>query len=294
HQPSAETTFYFLGALSDGLGPRRHLDEITASDLAVYVAKRRAHLSNASVNRELECFRRVLRRASQVWGVQGLTINWRALLLPEPPGRDRHLSEDEERRLFQAVAEIRPDMEPLIRFAILSGVRLANAIGLTWADVDFTAGTIKFRVKSRRPGGDRHVLPISQGMLVLLANERTNHEGYVFTYEARHRRMGIGTRHPYTTTGWRKTWKRILEQAGIEDFRFHDLRHTAGTRILQATGNLALAQRLLGHKDISTTLRYAHVVMDDLRAGLAAVEQRHNNGRAHDAVTDKVLEKKGK
>ena len=65
-----------------------------------------------------------------------------------------------------------------------------------------------------------------------------------------------------------------LTAAEIENFRFHDLRHTRGTRILRQTGNLAAAQKALAHKNIRTTLRYAHAFDDDVRKALEASESR--------------------
>jgi integrase len=57
--------------------------------------------------------------------------------------------------------------------------------------------------------------------------------------------------------------------AGVQDFRFHDLRHTLGTRMLRKTQNPKLVQQLMGHKDIEATMRYAHVLMDDMAAAMA-------------------------
>uniref|UniRef100_UPI0037511B05 tyrosine-type recombinase/integrase n=1 Tax=Cypionkella sp. TaxID=2811411 RepID=UPI0037511B05 len=64
------------------------------------------------------------------------------------------------------------------------------------------------------------------------------------------------------------TIKAAMTEAGIEDFRFHDLRHTFASRLLRLTGNLKLVSRLLGHTQIETTMRYAHVLDEDLRTGL--------------------------
>jgi integrase len=64
------------------------------------------------------------------------------------------------------------------------------------------------------------------------------------------------------------------EGAGIDGFRFHDLRHTRGSRILRHTGNLAIVQKALAHRSIKTSLRYAHASDDDVRRGLDASESR--------------------
>jgi hypothetical protein len=77
-----------------------------------------------------------------------------------------------------------------------------------------------------------------------------------------------------TETVLRKPWAAALKAAAIEGFRFHDLRHTRGTRILRATGNLKAAQRALAHKSIKTMLRYAHATDEDVRRALDASESR--------------------
>jgi len=63
----------------------------------------------------------------------------------------------------------------------------------------------------------------------------------------------------------------------VENFRFHDTRHTAATRVLRAS-NLKVAQRLLGHADIATTTKYAHALDDDIRAALNAAADAANVG----------------
>ena len=83
-------------------------------------------------------------------------------------------------------------------------------------------------------------------------------------------------RYPFSKNGWARKWYKALEDAGIGDFRFHDLRHTKGTRALRATGNLKAVQKLLGHADITTTSRYAHALEDDVRAMMLASESRNS------------------
>jgi site-specific recombinase XerD len=102
-----------------------------------------------------------------------------------------------------------------------------------------------------------------------------------------------GERRPITDGGFKTHWRRYVRDAGIaEDFRRHDTRHTAGTRYVRATGNLKGAQRLLGHTRIETTTRYAHVLLEDIRAGQEAVEaardtsQAGQRGRAAPATSD--------
>ncbi len=81
-------------------------------------------------------------------------------------------------------------------------------------------------------------------------------------------------RYPMTAQVLRKPWAEAKKAAGVENFRFHDLRPTRCTRILRATGNLAAAKEALKHRSIKTTLRYAHATDDDVRQALEVSDSR--------------------
>lgn len=259
------------------LGKHKLLSEIAPVDLSAFAARRRATLSNRSVNAEIEHLRAVIRRAAALWSVETPTINWQELLLTEAGEREHVLSAEEEDRLFSA---LRPDYHAMVRFALVTGVRLGNVIGLTWRQVDWDARVIVFRVKSHKPGGELHYVPITGAVAAILSLERGNNREWVFTYVCAANKHdphhGIaqkkGARYPFTRSGWRRPWAAALKTAEIEDFRFHDLRHTAGTRALHAHRNLKTVQRMLGHKNIATTLRYTRSDVDDVRAAMEAVE----------------------
>ena len=277
------------------LGPHKMLSEITDSDIAMMVAKRRGQVavnrkkpvSNATVNRETELLRRIIRRAKDLWGVDiGDEPKWSKLLLPEADERVRELTGEEEKKLFAA---LRDDFKPMVEFAIMSGLRLANVIRLTWKEVDLATGKLTVRTKSLKPGGKVHTIPISPAMRVLIANQHGNHPIFVFTYvceKSRNEKMGTkrvaGHRYPFSRDGWRKAWAAALEDAGIEDCRFHDLRHTAATRIVRATGNIKIAQKLLGHASLVSTARYAHVSQDDVLEAMMKVDHRKITGPKDD------------
>jgi integrase len=77
-----------------------------------------------------------------------------------------------------------------------------------------------------------------------------------------------GRRYPFTRDGWRKAWGAALAEAGISDLRFHDLRHTFGTRLYRLTGDIRKVQKAIGHRDISSTLRYENSGVEDIRAAM--------------------------
>jgi integrase len=107
-------------------------------------------------------------------------------------------------------------------------------------------------------------------MTAVIAERKSEHPIYIFTYVCKRSRgeRKKGQRYPYSQNGWRKDWKAALEAAGIEDFRFHDLRHTFGTRVLRTTRNVKLVQKAMAHDDITTTAKYGHVLLDDIREGM--------------------------
>lgn len=277
--PSWGFTRTTLALLIAGLGAGALLSEITQRELLHHFSKRRHGRANSSVNRELVVCRAMWRWAAKARYDVGEMPDWRALLLKVPDAVPRELSAAEEGKLFD---QIRPDLYAFCDFALKTGWRQSEVIGLRWSDVDLGARTAATRIK----GGDIVRRPLTQDMLVIIANQ-AKVGPFVFTYEAartkpaftdkrgrKHPARKKGDRYPMTKTVLRRPWAAALAAAGVEAFRFHDLRHTRGTRILRATGNLKAAQRALAHRSINTTLRYAHATDDDVRQALDASESR--------------------
>jgi hypothetical protein len=78
-----------------------------------------------------------------------------------------------------------------------------------------------------------------------------------------------GQRYPVTEAGLKTAMRRAVPKSGVTNFRFHDTRHTAATRVLRKS-NLRVVQTLLGHSDVKTTTKYAHALKEDVRAALEA------------------------
>jgi integrase len=272
-----------LGYLTDFFGPGSRLSEIDNSKLTEFVSRRRATrwrgklISNATVNRDIEVARAVFRRAHKTWKVDiGEMPDWESIMLKEPEGRIRELTLDEEKELFK---HLRKDMHPMVQFALLTGMRMNNVITLTWRQVDFDNQILHVRTKSKKPGGDIHIVPMTSEISNLLLAQKGNNAIHVFTYvceKSRAKRIK-GHRYPYSYGGWKRAWRSALDAAGIEDFRFHDLRHTGATRTLRVS-NLKVVQKMLGHSDIASTARYAHAEVDDVRKAMEGAGSRKNPG----------------
>lgn len=259
------------------------LSKIGDAEIAAAVAKRRGEevskgktVANATVNRTLtQPLRAILRRARFTWKQTVQDVVWKTHFLPEAQERVREATAAEEQTLAE---KIRNDYEPAFRFAILTGCRRAEIVGLQWPSVNFFSR--QFTVRGKR--GKERAIPMTTKVYALLWSLKDHHPAAVFTYVAKRPRDGRkGERVPITVEGFKSEWRRTKARAQVPNFKFHDTRHTAATRLLRSTGNLKHAQRLLGHTEIATTSRYAHVTDDDLRAGL---EASHTTGTATEAV----------
>jgi len=262
-------TLQALDWLDRRIGSNVLVSAIDAGKVAALVATRRGEgVGNATVNRGVcEPLRAILRLAGEVWGQTVHRIEWRRHFLREAQERVREATTEEEARL---IAAMRGDYAPALRFAILSGCRRAEIVGLTWAKVDFFNREFTVTGKGERS----RAIPMTQAIYDLLWGEKDYHPTAVFTYVAKRPRDGAvrGERQPITMEGFKTEWRRARKRAGVADFRFHDTRHTAATRIMRGSGNLKAAQQLLGHSSIATTSRYAHVTKNDLRAAMEAGE----------------------
>lgn len=275
----SKTEDYIIANAVDGLGGERYLSDITQSDLSSYFAQRGGKVSASSVNREIDSIRPIWRGVMKSHDV-GEMPDWNKLKYAVPEKAHRELFHDEEDALFD---KLRDDFRGFTEFALKSGWRLREVRHLRWSDLNLGQGIAKTVIK----GGDIISRPLTEELKVIIANQ-PRVGPFVFTYVCQKSRKAFtdtkGRKHParlkgeryaFTQWGWRRPWAEALKQAGIEALRFHDLRHTRGTRILRHTNNLAIAQKALAHKSIKTTLRYAKAADEDVRWGLEVSESRN-------------------
>jgi len=232
----------FLGGVTLSEIDRDLLDRITQARLAGNVA-------NSTVNRTLEIIRAILRKAVYEW--EWLDRYPKVRMLPEPKRRLRWLTREQAERLL---AELPAHLVPMVRFSLETGLRQANVTGLQWEQVDLarcTAWIHPDQAKARKA----IAVPLSARAVAVLRGEIGKHAESVFTYQ------GAPVKEVNT-----KAWRMALKRAGIEDFRWHDLRHTWASWHIQAGTPLHVLQELGGWETTEMVRRYAHLSSDHLAA----------------------------
>lgn len=262
---SLENDITFIERFKAFFGAEALVKEITAQRIAQYdkhrltqASRLKRAISPASVNRELAVLRHLLRLAEE-WGYIDKVPKIR--LGKESEGRLRFLSEEEAVRLLQACEESRnPYLKTIVTTALHTGMRRGEILGLTWDRVDFSRGVL---LLEKTKSGRRREVPMNQAVYAALsALPGLKEKGLVFC-------RGDGA-------AWgkiRTAFDTACERAKIEDFRFHDLRHTCASWLIQRGRSLKEVQELLGHRTFAMTLRYAHLSPDRLRDAVASLER---------------------
>lgn len=290
HHAGAANTERQIGYLIEFLGKNKLISEISGDDVAKLVAWRRGHrvrkdgplISPYTVNDTTEQLKKLFTRA-KTWGVHfDREPRWRDHWLSEPQERVRELHATEALSL---ATNMRGDYAPFFDFLALSGMRWnVEARVLRWSEVFWQEGQIRTKGK----GGAEIVVPITPAIRSIVWPLQGHHPEFVFTYVAvrtvdktinGHRHSFVqGKRYPLTKEGTKTAWRRLRKRAGIaagpDGFRLHDARHNLATKLLRETGNLKLVSQALNHTKLETTMKYAHVLRDEVAAALVDVQAK--------------------
>jgi integrase len=179
----------------------------------------------------------------------------------ENNARSRFLSEDELHRLLTACQESKsPDLLLAVMLAVTTGARQGEILGLRWKDIDLTAGVLRLRVdnETTTKGGVRSLPIVSQVRPLLQDRLAAYRQGKVadltgsdLVFPSR-----VSLNRPVQL---RKPFETALERAGIKDFVWHDLRHSAASFMAANGASLLEIGAVLGHKCAQTTARYSHL-----------------------------------
>ena len=163
---------------------------------------------------------------------------------PEPKRRIRWLTPDQVHILLKELPEHLAD---LVRFSLATGLRQANVLGLEWSQIDMLRNVAWIHGEQAKAGRDIHV-SLNTTALLVLEKRIGIHPKFVFTYKDK--RIGqVST----------KAWYNALKRAGIENFRWHDLRHTWASWLAQGGVPLNVIQEMGAWQSAEMVRRYAHL-----------------------------------
>jgi integrase len=204
---------------------------------------------NSTVRRYLAALSHALTVAVKEWGWLDDSPMRKVTKPREPRGRVRFLSDQERCQLLRACQASRnPYLHTIVLLALATGARRGELLGLRWPDVDLRRGTLTFH---ETKNGERRAVPLTGQALALIGQH------------ARIRRLDTTLVFPNATggrpLGIRDAFEGAVERAGIKDFRFHDLRHTAASYLAMSGASLAEIAEVLGHKTLAMVKRYAHL-----------------------------------
>ena len=229
----------------------KFLHEIIQRDVENFIDWRLQHCNPRSrkpiapntVNKDLGVLRNMFNKA-QEWEyfsgrnpVQGLKF------LPVDNKRTRFLEKEEIRRLLENCDK---HLKDIVEFALNTGMRKGEIFNLKWHDIDFNRGLVHI-LKTKN--GEKREIPMNEAVRDILYRVRKNPDSpYVFaSFNGK----------PFNDI--KKSFYTALNKAEIENFRFHDLRHTFASQLVMAGVDLMTVKELLGHKTIEMTLRYSHL-----------------------------------
>ena len=226
----------------------KHLDEITI-DAVDRVAKirREGVKTVAAVNRTMSVLRAILRRAERRW--EWLDKAPAVRMLPEPKRRVRWLTHEEVDRLLP---ELPDHLKEMVRFSLATGLREMNVTQLRWDQIDLTRRVAWMHSDEVKTGKSLSV-PLNDDAVAIIRRQIGKHLIHVFTYDG----------EPVTRAN-NHAWRKALKRAGIENFRWHDLRHTWASWHVQAGTPLHVLQELGGWQSYEMVRRYAHLSADQL------------------------------
>ncbi len=245
-----------LGLLRKHIEPiwgKRYLDQITKADVIALMAKHRTTHAPGSCNRLLILLRYVF-SCSLKWEIPGIKSNPTAgiPLMKEDNVKERYLSSTEANRLYEVLMESENAMlKYIIPMLILTGARKREVLDARWEDFDYERCI--WRIHTTKLGKPRFV-PMSDAVMNLLES--------VPRYDCIWAFPNPKTLKPYVSIF--HSWNTARQEAGLADVRIHDLRHSYASFLVNAGRTLYEVQRLLGHTQIKTTQRYAHLSHDTL------------------------------
>ena len=233
----------------------KELTAINRAMLDEVRAKRAKLVKPPTVNRNMALVRAVLNKACNEW--EWIDRVPKVGMFKQGEGRIRSLSREEFARLLR---ELPPHLADMAVFSVATGLRRSNVTQLKWSQVSLERRHLWVAAKDHKNGAP-HSVPLNEPAMQVLHKRKGDHPTYVFTYEGK----------PVYQVST-KAWQAALKRAEIENFRWHDLRHTFATWHRQAGTPTYELQRLGGWKSQSMVERYAHLSPEGLQSAASRLD----------------------
>ncbi len=233
---------------------KKHLGDYALS--AITPGMLAEHRDSLARTRKNSTVRRYLAALSHVFTIAVKEYQWlnenpcqKIRKPPEPRGRVRFLSDNERQRLLGACkASASAHLYTIVVLALSTGARKMELCSLTWQHVNLKRATITI---DDSKNGERRTLPLAGFALNLMrqhAKVRRLDTPLVFPSPDGHKPLDI-----------RSAWETVVQRANLEDFHFHDLRHSAASYMLMNGASLGEIAEILGHRSVQVTRRYSHL-----------------------------------
>lgn len=236
------------------------LDRLTPEAVAEYRDCRLAQVSPSSVRRELAVLQHCLEIARREWGICLVKNPVAEIKKPSQSlARQRRIEIAELDILRKALIKSRNRLlTNVVHFAIHTGMRRSEILSIRWADIDFSARTVYL---ADTKNGSSRTVPLSPSAIGALPVRLIGSEADRLVF-------------PLSANALRLAWERLKRRAGIEDLRFHDLRHEAISRFFEMGLSVPEVSLISGHKDARMLFRYTHLKPDAVAKKLGELTKR--------------------
>jgi integrase len=239
------------------------LSKITPRLIEEYKKERMGDVSPATVNRELALMKFMFSLAIK-WKICDSNPVKQVQMFQERKFEMKILDRKQINRLIAAAAD---HLKPIIIVALNTGMRRGEILNLRWKNIDFD---LNFIFVGETKSGQWRKIPMN-GVVAATLKKIKHESEFVFCHPKRKGQM----------KDIKKSFRKAREEAKLFDLRFHDLRHSAATLMVQGGADLATISQILGHSDIRTTMKYAHPTPENKRKAVGILA----------AIFDEKLEK---
>ena len=246
--------------------------KVSSFDITNFIEKmKHKNLAPGTINRALVLLRYAYKLA-QRWQEPGVDLKaWLGIKQLKNDNRiERYLTPEQSANLLHAVKDsLNTQLVFIVAFLIYTGARKREVLEVKWSDINFEQGS--WKISKNKSNKVRHI-PLSEGALETLSAVREK-------WRMQHGGAGVGphdfvfanpsTLKPFSSFFY--SWNTARIKAGMPELRVHDLRHSFASFLVNAGRSIYEVQELLGHADIKTTSRYAHLSQESLKVAVSAV-----------------------